>query len=350
MPAPAAPGKSELGEGPFTRGIDSSLDRLRDALQSWGPFFDAMKTFFGWVVAPFALLVWITTPVALALAYGVEGTYTAISLIPAPPCTSMVLLAAVALLVLLRLLMLPMQLRGARSGANMSRLAPRVKALQERYKGDRGTLQKEMMELYRVERVNPMMSCLVVIVMVLFAAGAWRMLKGLAVKGENGMFNPDFLHEGSNLRDYLTGIDGIDSWGMNLLVSVGEVGFCQALVPYAVTHVVSIVLALIQTSFTIKAARRLPHAKGAYLALMCFGIGTLLFLPMFLVILKIVDSTQSWIQTTYIKRKVAGELRRLRDDQDIQRNVGENVADEILGRAARKPRPMPLDGDDLTAR
>ncbi|WP_205327627.1 YidC/Oxa1 family membrane protein insertase [Glycomyces sp. YM15] len=259
-------------------------------------------------------------------------------------------MAAIVLLILLRLLMLPMQLRGARSRAKVNRFNPTIKALQERYKDDRETLQKEMMELYRRERLSPLTGCLVVIVMVAFAAGAWRMLKGLAVKGESGMFDPDFLHEGSNLRDYLTGVDGIDSWGMNLLVSVGEVGFCQALLPYAITHMVALILALIQTRFSIKAAKQLPYAKGVYGTLMCFGIVTLLLLPMFFVILKLVDSTQSWMQTAYINRKVVDDLRRLRDDQDIQRNIGENVADEMLGRADRKPRPMPIDGDDLTSR
>lgn len=349
-PPSADPGESELGEAPFTRGLDSLFERLQEALGSWRPFFDALRTLFGWIVAPVALLVWISTPVALALAYALEGIYTLVSLVPAPPCTSMILLAAIVLLVLLRLSMLWLQMRGQRSRVIMSLVGPEMQELKEQHKNDRDKLQREMMELYRRQRANPLTGCLVGIVMVLFAASAWRMLKGLAVKGETGMFDPDFLHEGSHLRTYLTGVDTIDSWGMDLLVTVGEVGFCTALIPYAVVHLVSLVLIVAQTRSSLNETKHLPNMKYILLTMMYMSIAAMVLLPMFFVILKIVDSAQMWIQTSYVNRRVPLKLARSRDDADLQRNVGENVADEMLGRAERRHRPNPMDGDDLSSR
>jgi YidC/Oxa1 family membrane protein insertase len=42
----------------------------------------------------------------------------------------------------------------------MQALAPQIKELQAKHKGDRETLQREMMELYRREKANPLMGCL----------------------------------------------------------------------------------------------------------------------------------------------------------------------------------------------
>ncbi len=44
--------------------------------------------------------------------------------------------------------------------AKMQRLAPKLQKLQEKYKDDRQTLQQQMMELYRQEKVNPLGGCL----------------------------------------------------------------------------------------------------------------------------------------------------------------------------------------------
>ncbi len=59
-----------------------------------------------------------------------------------------------------RLLTHPLMRNQYRSMAKMQRLAPKLKKLQEKYKDDRQTLQQQMMELYRQEKVNPLGGCL----------------------------------------------------------------------------------------------------------------------------------------------------------------------------------------------
>lgn len=54
----------------------------------------------------------------------------------------------------------PLMRNQYRSMAKMQRLAPKLKKLQEKYKDDRQTLQQQMMELYRQEKVNPLGGCL----------------------------------------------------------------------------------------------------------------------------------------------------------------------------------------------
>jgi YidC/Oxa1 family membrane protein insertase len=73
--------------------------------------------------------------------------------------------AIVMLTVTVRIAILPLTIKQFRSMAAMQRIQPKVKALQNRYKGktDRDSkqqMQKELMELYREHNVNPFASCL----------------------------------------------------------------------------------------------------------------------------------------------------------------------------------------------
>src|SRR2546430_5406253 len=48
----------------------------------------------------------------------------------------------------------------------MQALAPQLKALQEKHKGDRESLQKATMELYKQEGTNPLMGCLPMVIQI----------------------------------------------------------------------------------------------------------------------------------------------------------------------------------------
>ncbi|HEX6498484.1 MAG TPA: membrane protein insertase YidC [Micromonosporaceae bacterium] len=70
------------------------------------------------------------------------------------------ILAIIFLVITIRALLFPVFVKQIKSQRAMQALAPQIKALQEKHKGDRETLQKEMMELYRKEKANPLMGCL----------------------------------------------------------------------------------------------------------------------------------------------------------------------------------------------
>jgi len=69
-------------------------------------------------------------------------------------------LAIVFLVLTIRTALFPVFVKQIKSQRAMQALAPQIKSLQEKHKGDRETLQKEMMELYRREKANPLMGCL----------------------------------------------------------------------------------------------------------------------------------------------------------------------------------------------
>jgi YidC/Oxa1 family membrane protein insertase len=66
----------------------------------------------------------------------------------------------IALTVVVRVLILPLAVRQFHSMQGLAKLAPEMKALQEKYKDDRQRLNQEMMKLYQEHKVNPFGSCL----------------------------------------------------------------------------------------------------------------------------------------------------------------------------------------------
>jgi YidC/Oxa1 family membrane protein insertase len=66
----------------------------------------------------------------------------------------------ILLTVLVKVLFIPLTNRSMKSMRDMQRLQPQMAKLRERFKDDREKLNKEMIELYRRHRVNPLGGCL----------------------------------------------------------------------------------------------------------------------------------------------------------------------------------------------
>jgi YidC/Oxa1 family membrane protein insertase len=91
--------------------------------------------------------------------------------------------AIVIVTMLIKLVFYKLTETSGRSMAKMRRLAPRIKALQERFKEDRQALSSAMMELYRKERVNPAAGCLpLVIQMPFFFAFYWVLIESVEMR------------------------------------------------------------------------------------------------------------------------------------------------------------------------
>ncbi len=69
-------------------------------------------------------------------------------------------LAIVGLTVVIRAVLFPLFMRQMKAMQELQRLAPHLKALQEKYKDDKQRQQQEIMNFYREHKVNPFASCL----------------------------------------------------------------------------------------------------------------------------------------------------------------------------------------------
>jgi YidC/Oxa1 family membrane protein insertase len=75
-------------------------------------------------------------------------------------------LAILAVTVTVKAVFFPLANRSYASMSKMKKLQPEMKKLQEQYKDDRMGLQKEMMELYKKEKVNPIAGCWPILIQI----------------------------------------------------------------------------------------------------------------------------------------------------------------------------------------
>ena len=92
-------------------------------------------------------------------------------------------MAIILLTVLVKLVLYPLSSASYKSMANMRRVAPQMKRLQERYAGDRQKLSQEMMGLYKKEGVNPLGGCLPMLLpMPIFIALYWVLFESVELR------------------------------------------------------------------------------------------------------------------------------------------------------------------------
>jgi YidC/Oxa1 family membrane protein insertase len=89
----------------------------------------------------------------------------------------------ILLTILIKSAFYPLNHASARSMAKMKVIAPKMKALQERYANDKQQLQVKMMEMYKQEKINPLGGCLPILVQIpVFIALYWVLLSAVELR------------------------------------------------------------------------------------------------------------------------------------------------------------------------
>lgn len=92
-------------------------------------------------------------------------------------------LAIIIVTFLIKLVFYKLTAASGRSMAKMRNVAPRIKAIQERYKDDREQLGRQMMELYKREKINPLAGCLPILIQIpFFLAFYWVLLESVEMR------------------------------------------------------------------------------------------------------------------------------------------------------------------------
>ncbi|PIR41366.1 MAG: hypothetical protein COV31_01560, partial [Candidatus Yanofskybacteria bacterium CG10_big_fil_rev_8_21_14_0_10_46_23] len=94
-------------------------------------------------------------------------------------------LAIVVLTLIIRLIFTPFSIKAITSQRKMAAIQPKVKEIQEKFKHDKQLQAQKMMELYRIEKINPMSGCLPLIIQIPILFALYRAFL-------NG-FNPENL-------------------------------------------------------------------------------------------------------------------------------------------------------------
>jgi len=98
--------------------------------------------------------------------------------------------AIILFTIITRLVLYPLMRNQYRSIAKMQKLAPKIKKIQERFKDDREALQKQLIELYRQEKVNPLGGCLPMLLQFPILILLWQ---AIMYSAEKIHLSPGFL-------------------------------------------------------------------------------------------------------------------------------------------------------------
>src|SRR5918998_5025901 len=85
--------------------------------------------------------------------------------------------AIILLTFTVRIVILPLTFRGVKSMQRLQTLQPEIKQIQERYKDDRQRMNQEIMAFYQKEKVNPLGSCLPLLLQIPFFIALFYLLR-----------------------------------------------------------------------------------------------------------------------------------------------------------------------------
>ena len=176
--------------GPYDTSLLKKLDELyEDPTKNYNPDYVSALSIQGWfsfISQPFAKFLFLL----MQLFYAITHSWAA---------------SIVLLTIALRAMMYPLNSWSIRSSAKMQEIAPKVKAVQEKYKKDPRKSQTEVMNLYRESGINPLMGCFPVLLQMPFLIGMFYLLKSsFPLRG--AIFIPGWI-------DDLSAPDVLFSWG-----------------------------------------------------------------------------------------------------------------------------------------
>lgn len=176
--------------GPYDTALLKELDALyEDPLKNYNPDYVSALSIQGWfsfISQPFAKFLFLL----MELFYAVTHSWA---------------LSIILLTIALRAMMYPLNNWSIRSSIKMQEIAPKVKAVQEKYKKDPRKAQTEVMNLYRESGINPLTGCFPVLLQMPFLIGMFYLLKSsFPLRG--AMFIPGWI-------DDLSAPDILFTWG-----------------------------------------------------------------------------------------------------------------------------------------
>jgi YidC/Oxa1 family membrane protein insertase len=111
--------------------------------------------------------------------------------------------AIILLTVTVRLVILPLTFSSVKSMQKLQVLQPEMKKIQERFKDDKQRMNQEMMKFYQENKVNPLGSCLPLLLQIPFFVALFQLLRSSSFKDDiQGSASFGFIPD---LADKLTG-------------------------------------------------------------------------------------------------------------------------------------------------
>ncbi len=131
------------------------------------------------------------------------------------------------LTILIKLALFPMTKKSISAQKSLSELQPKLEELKKKYKDDQQAMAKETMSLYKEHKVNPLGSCLPLLVQLpIFLALYWVLRDGLT--GSNFAMLYNFVPSPGEINPISLGIIDLSKRSVILAVLAGATQYWQA--------------------------------------------------------------------------------------------------------------------------
>ncbi|MGA1247870.1 MAG: membrane protein insertase YidC [Candidatus Nanopelagicales bacterium] len=137
------------------------------------------------------MLDFILNPLEVAVSWILVQAHALLSLILKPNAGNTWALSIVALVIVMRILLIPLFVKQIKAQRNLQLIQPQLKEIQVKYAGDREKQSQELMKLYSETGTNPFSSCLPILAQAPIFFALYTVLQGIAKPFAEGVFTWD---------------------------------------------------------------------------------------------------------------------------------------------------------------
>lgn len=134
--------------------------------------------------------------------------------------------AIILLTIIIKLVLLPLSKKSIKSQKAMQDLQPKIEELKKKFKDNKEEMGRAMMELYKNNKVNPLSSCLPILIQLPFLIAVFRVFSVGLSNGTLDLIYP-FLHNPGILNQIAFGFVDLSAPNKVLAVMAGAAQFWQ---------------------------------------------------------------------------------------------------------------------------
>ncbi|MEK7189048.1 MAG: YidC/Oxa1 family membrane protein insertase [Patescibacteria group bacterium] len=134
--------------------------------------------------------------------------------------------AIIGLTALIKIILLPLSAKSLRSQKALQDLQPKVDELRKKHKDDRERQGRELMELYRKEKVSPFSSCLPLLIQLPFLLAIFQVLRDEVSTGDLSLLYP-FIAAPETINTVFLGLVNLEASSIALAIIAGGLQFWQ---------------------------------------------------------------------------------------------------------------------------
>jgi YidC/Oxa1 family membrane protein insertase len=272
--------------------------------------------------------------------------------------------AIILLTLTVMLVLTPLTLRGTKSMLRMQQLQPEMKRIQKDFKDDRQRQNEELMAFYKENGINPLASCLPLLIQMPVFIVLYRALRGLtstssdvtALCPQGGCFEPKYLSHSSELYQSLASHTQMDWLGFNLAISPSQAlsESFVTFIPFGIMIVVVLVSGYVQQA-QIQGRSQNQQSQNAqqqmimkilpaFIGVISFGLPGALVL--YFVTSNLFRVGQQWLitRTIYSDEAIAAGVIEVEADEKPKPKKSEAAGNSKAAGGGTKGKPTPSRG------